>query len=195
MSKVTHHRRQQQRLGLGIVIILFFVTLLAFGGDVLKLQPFFTPTIPGYLKHPPSGQFACIDWNTIVKATTRIAGKGFPDSLQKLEGKQVMLCGYMYPTKKPDGSFDETPVDDILLTQQFLTHIPVGCCGVGCQSPVGVQMAAGNKIPLTDWPFRVYGTLKLDQKYYGSGMDVRIVDAIAVIGIAPPKFDLDTARN
>lgn len=180
MSKLTY-RQQQKRLGIGIAGILFVVVLLAFGGDLIKLQPFYTPDIPGYGKTRPSGAYAPIDWRTVAQATARSADKDFPDSLKKLDGHQVVLCGYMYPTQKQDGSFDKTPVDNFLLTEQFYSRVGVGC-GSGCQSPVGVKMTSDTKIPFTDWPFRVYGTLKLNPVYRGSGADVSIRDAVTVIG-------------
>ncbi len=179
--KKLSYRQQQQRLGLGVVIIFIVVALLAFGGDLLKLQSIYTPDIAGFQKMPPSGDYAVLDWKTLVQATSRTAGEDFPAAIKKLDDKPVVVTGYMFPQRKKDGTVDETPVDNLMLTQEYYAHVPSGC-GPGCQNPVGVALKDENTVAVTDWPFRLYGTLKLNPKVYGSGADVQITDAVAVIG-------------
>jgi len=180
MNKLTY-KQQQQRLGIGLAIICAVVALLAFGGDLLKLQPFYTPDIDGFQKTPPSGSYARLDWPILIEATSRDPKGDFPASIKKLDDKPVVVSGYMFPIRKPDGSIDETPVAGLILTPQYIARIPPSC-GIGCQNPVGVELQGGKTIAVTDWPFRVYGTLRLNPKLYGSGRDVKIIDAIMVIG-------------
>ncbi len=180
MNKLTHGQKQK-RLGFSLAVILFVVLLLAFGGELLKLQSFYTPDIPGYFKSPPSGSYTPIAWSDVVKATSRAGDNDFPDALKKLDGHQVKLSGYMFPNQKPDRSIDKTPVNSFLLAAAITPYIGVGC-GSGPQSPVGVKLTTDTTVAYTDWPFRVYGTLKLDPNYRGSGADVSIRDAIAVLG-------------
>lgn len=157
------------------------VVLLAFGGDLAKLQSIYTPDIDGYHKAPPSGHYTPLDWPTLVKATSRGGHDDFPAVLKSLNNTQVIVSGYMYPPRSKDGSVDETPVNGLLVTQQYYAHVAPSC-GLGCQNPVGVVLAEGTTLAVTDWPCRFYGTLKLDPKVFGAGQDVQIINTTVVIG-------------
>jgi hypothetical protein len=144
-------RRRDLIFVLGIVVLICFATV---GRGVL--QSLFRPDIPGYEKRAPSGNYVPIEWDTLKQGTWALhAAPVVPAAISQVNGHLIVLKGFMLPFHMP-GEANEF----------WIAGRPSGCyyCNPpGVAEVVHVKVAGGKNIMPTDYPVRVFGTLKVAQ--------------------------------
>jgi len=134
------------------LLALPLLALLILGKPLINAL---TPgNIPGYAKDPPSGNYAPLSWPLIQQGQWQYGQPPVVDySLQQLDGRAVMLSGYLLPLHTPGVS-----------SQFFIAEQPKGCyfCNPpGVAEVVQINVAGGKELQPTDRPVQVYGAFKV----------------------------------
>jgi len=180
---MTTHMAHRRRDTLIVIICVLGLIVLAFGSELAKLQSIVTPTLPGYQKRPPSGSYPPLAWVDLKQMRWNRNRFVLPHRVSDLRHHGVMLWGYMdvQPTNARE------PVSEFVLADAPVTTSGGGCaCSGGVSFPVTVHLAQQTRIPMTDWPVRVFGTLTVHDAVTDYREAVEITDAVVLIGMPPP---------
>jgi hypothetical protein len=147
--------RQQRRRDL--VIVLIVMVLIA--GSLLGRDLFMAmlrPTLPGYAPGAPEGAYASLPWDTLKQGQWNLhQPPSVPAAIAQLNGQPVVLKGFMLPFHVPGES-----------NEFWLAAQTIGCYYCSRPGPsevVYVKVADGKQIMPTDYPVRVFGTLRVAQ--------------------------------
>jgi hypothetical protein len=136
------------------ICILFALLIFWVMADKDLRQLVTGPTLPGYAKSAPAGQFTDIEWKILQQGRWKYGEKPvLIHQIVSLSGKPVHLKGFMLPFHEAGQS-----------SQFFIAEKPRGCyfCNPPGEAEVVQVNIAGNKqLDLTDWPVSVYGILKV----------------------------------
>ncbi len=143
------HQQRKMATSIGLIVVLGIVAL-AIGKDVLAYLE--GPKLPGYVATAPAGVYAALDWTALHQGQWPAGGKPvIPAPVVALTGKAVCLKGFLLPLHQGADS-----------TQFYLAEKPRGCffCNPpGIADVVELNTLHGARLPVTDWPVTVYGTL------------------------------------
>ena len=165
MRKTTAFQQKRRRaITLGVIIAVISVAY------VLIKPP------AGYALRPPTGSYASIQWKALQAGQWRVKQKPVVvDAVRQLNGKPVVLKGFLIPLHTPSASSDF-----------FFSERPRGC--YFCNPPsisevVQVTVHGGKEIPFTDLPVTVYGKLKVASGAPTDDMLYSIDDATLTAGL------------
>lgn len=167
------NRKKRQRNILIFIGALFLLLVIWVMSDNDLMQFIIGPKLSGYTKHAPVGKYSYIDWKTLQQGRWEYGGKPVVKSeIVEMSDTFVHVKGFMLPFHEAGPS-----------SQFFIAGKPRGCyfCNPpGVAEIVGVNVANGQKLNLTDWPVSVYGTLKVATGKPDDKMLYIIDDAVVV---------------
>lgn len=168
------NRAARRRLVLGLAFLIP-VALFAVANAGFIKGLIFAPTLPGYVKTAPVGEFAPLDWKQLEQGQWNYRSKPIvPPAVLAQNGKPVVVRGYLLPLHTPGEA-----------SQFFVAKNPRGCyfCSPpGVAEVVQVNVAGGRLLTPTDWPVSVYGIFKAATGQPGEEMLYTIDDAQLKIG-------------
>jgi hypothetical protein len=157
MLSMQERRRRTIITVAALFIVVVAVTLGYTTGFIGRLMPF---NGEGYLRQPPPGNFATLDWQVLLQGTwPEDENPAFPAAVKPLKGKPVTVRGFLLPLHP--GRAPEF----------FIAPKPRGCyfcIQPGIAEVIKVNLKGGRVVDITDRPVEVYGTLHLaaDSTYH-----------------------------
>lgn len=149
MALTIHQRRRRDTI---IAVAAMCVILFALLGKTV-VQAIIIPDMPGYAKQAPAGSFAPLPWDQLQQGKMQYGfSPEIPKSISALNGKPVLLRGFMLPLHKSGES-----------SEFFIAAKQRGCAFCNPPGPadvVKIKIAGGKQMTPTDWPVKVYGKFR-----------------------------------